>query len=166
MSKKSVDQAIADAENTGLFSYPKRPVSLDEISSCESSIGYSFPASYHHFLASYGFAGIAGTEFCGLIVGDLNSPSHLNAFNFTKEMREEFELPRELFAFENFDGDAVACLFLSQKVDDECPVILWDHSESFERQFKKPHILASSFGEYFFEKIKKIVDSEESIKFI
>ena len=127
MSIELVSRAVADAENMGLFYYPKRPVPLDEISNCESKIRYAFPASYRHFLTYCGFAGISGTEFYGLVTGDLNSSSHLNAFNFTKEMHEEFEFPKELFAFENFDGDALACLNLSQMNEGECPVILWDH---------------------------------------
>ena len=95
----------------------------------EIRLGYVFSESYRSFLRMLGS-------------GDFEEIP--NGLWLTQDLQKNMDLPESLFAFQDFDGDAVACLILSQMKSGECPVIFWDHSESYERQMQKPHILATT----------------------
>ena len=167
MSVEAFKQAISLLHSVGLEMDVRRPVSDSDIELCEREIGFKLPDSYKFFLSRYGFGGAASIEFYGLISGDLRKDSYLNAFTFNQELQNDYDFldgfPKELFAFENFEGDAVACLMLSRMSNGECPVILWDHSESLERNLRKPYIYADSFGEYFLKKIRETLEYDASI---
>ena len=163
MSVEAFKQAISLLDSAGLEMIVRRPVSDSDIELCEREIGFKLPDSYKFFLSRYGYGGAASIEFYGLISGDLREDSDVNAFAVNQELQIDYSLPKELFAFENFEGDAVACLMLSRMSNGECPVILWDHSQSLERNLRKPYIYADSFGEYFLKKIRETLEYDASI---
>ena len=160
MSVRAFNQSIKLLESANFEMDVCRPVSGDDIRLCEQKIGFKLPKSYQVFLSEYGFGGSESIEFCGLIAGDLEKDSYVNAYAFTQGLQKDHDLPNELFAFENFDGDAVACLMLSQMKDGECPVILWDHSEDQIKQLNAPHVIADGFGLYFLKKVKELLEDE------
>ena len=163
MSVEAFKQAISLLHSVGLEMDVPHPVSDSDIELCEREIGFKLPDSYKFFLSRYGYGGAASIEFYGLISGDLREDSDVNAFAVNQELQIDYSLPKELFAFENFEGDAVACLMLSRMSNGECPVILWDHSQSLERNLRKPYIYADSFGEYFLKKIRETLEYDASI---
>ncbi|WP_417790624.1 SMI1/KNR4 family protein [Terasakiella pusilla] len=160
MSLEKITKALAEIDQSGLkrpYLDPKFSVSEQEVLIAEHRIGFKFPKSYRAFLRAVGSGDFQAVEFYGLIPNQLDLNEIPNAVWFTEDLQNSYSLPKELFAFQDFDGDAVACLFLSKMDDEECPVVLWDHGEAADIQMKKPYILASSFGEYFSEKIRELI---------
>jgi len=158
MTANKIDSAISLIDSSGKdrpILQKKFAVSTQQVEELEKKLGFSLPESYQHFLLNYGSGAFEGWEFYGLIPDKSDHPD--DVYSFTVELREEHDLPNDLLAIENFDGDSVACLLLSALRDGECPVILWDHSEG-ERQIRKPYILANSFGDYFFEKVEDAIE--------
>jgi hypothetical protein len=166
MSAEKILAALNEIDQSGL----KRPyldakfaVSLSEIEETERRLGYNFPASYHSFLSLLGSGDFEATEFYGLVPNQLDLEEIPNALWLTHDLQETMDFPKGLFAFQNFDGDAVACLALANMVNGECPVVLWDHSENHERQLKKPHVLADTFGDYFYNKIRELIEDAQAV---
>lgn len=161
MTTAKISNALNEIDQSGL----KRPcldakfaASDNEIKEAEIRLGYVFPESYRSFLRILGSVDFQATEFYELVPNQLDLEDISNGLWFTQDLRKNMDFFKSLFAFQDFDGDAVVCLMLSQIKDGECPVIFWDHSESYERQIQKPHILAETFGDYFFEKIKELIE--------
>ncbi|WOE74883.1 SMI1/KNR4 family protein [Alterisphingorhabdus coralli] len=153
-------EAINEIDNS-VFDRPflnaKFSVSEDDIKEVERSISISFPLSYRMFLNFFGSGEFRGMEIRGLVPNKLFQDTSSSALTLNRNLQRDFDFPDDLFAFENHDGDAVSCLMLSWIEDGECPVILWDHSESYERQLARPHILAESFGAYFLHKVRELI---------
>ncbi len=163
MSSEKINEALESIDKSGLerpYLNNKFSVSSQEVQEAETKIGSKFPKSYNEFLEKLGSGDFQGEEFYGLIPSQLDVEEIPNGLWFTLDMQENMDLPKELFAFQDFDGDAVACLMLSQMKDGECPVILWDHSENHQRQLSKPHVLADSFGCYFLKKVQELLEDE------
>tara|TARA_B100001778_G_scaffold328842_1_gene328874 strand:- start:695 stop:1195 length:501 start_codon:yes stop_codon:yes gene_type:complete len=166
MTGEKIKEALSTIDNAGLqrpYLNEKYSVSHSEIEEAEKLIGFRFPESYRMFLSFLGSGDFQSAEFYGLIPNRLNLEEIPNALWFTKDLRENMDLPDGLLAFHDFDGDAVACLALADMTEDECPVVLWDHTEDHVRQLKKPHILADTFGDYFYNKIKELVNNASPV---
>jgi len=164
MSEASYDKALERVARVGLEMDPRRPVTEEDVSKCEEFLGHALPSSYRRFLLEYGFGGVEDVEILGLISGDLQKASYVNAVAETVLLRDAFNLPTNLLAIANLDGDAVVCLQLSQTPKVECPIVLWDHSESSQKQIDAPHVLADSFGEYFLQRVEELIEAEGLIE--
>lgn len=164
MTTKKINHALYEIDRSGLdrtYLDKKFSVSEEEIKEAELRIGYKLPESYRYFLKTIGSGDFQATEFYGLVPNHIDLQEIPNALWFTNNMQEKLDLPKMLFAFESFDGDAVACLMLSRMKNRECPVIFWDHNESHVQQLKKPYVLAETFGDYFFKKIKELIEDTD-----
>ncbi len=153
MRANQVIEAIAKIDATGMsrpYLQKKYAVSYSQIISAENELKYKFPSSYRYFLEHFGSGDFKGLEFYGLVPG--NSVYEIpNSLWLTMNLRETESLPEDLFVIEDLGDGALACLWLSKMShDNECPVILWDYGEMWT---ENPHVLASCFGEYFFNRI-------------
>jgi len=164
MTVNHIKTALREIDDAGLEMDLPHPVSDDDIIECEKYFGCALPESYRLFLLKLGFGGVEDVVFLGLVAGNVLKNGHVNALQFTLGLQSEFDLPPNLFAIENFDGDAVACLLLSKMKGGECPVVLWDHSERRIDQSKDPHVLAETFGEYFLTRVQELVEDEGLIE--
>lgn len=163
MSGEKINEALKAIDKSGLdrpYLNNKFAVSVSEIQEAEIKLGFEFPESYREFLKNLGSGDFHGEEFYGLIPGQLDAEEIPNGLWFTMDMRESCNLPQSVFAFQAFDGDAVACLLLSKMENGECPVVQWDYGEDQEKQLNKPHIIADSFGDYFFDRINDLIKDE------
>ena len=161
MKSEKIIRALELIDQSGLgrpYLNDKYAVSDEQVHQAEDILGWRFPDSYHYFLTNLGSGDFEGAEFYGLIPGEQNCEEIPNGLWFTLEERKNMNLPNGLFAFENHDGDAVSCLALSLMQNGECPVILWEYSESYERQLQRPHILAETFGDYFLQKVRELIE--------
>jgi len=161
MSVKLYKNALSVISGSGMEMDIAHPVTIKEIAECEEGIGFAFPLSYRQFLLEYGFGGVEDVVFQGLISGNLLEDSYVNAYSFTLELRKTHHLPYQLFAIENLEGDAVVCLLMSEMSSEECPVVLWDYSDDQQIQSKNFHILAHSFGHYFYDRVMELVDEAD-----
>lgn len=125
-----------------------------QISEAEGDFGYSFPRSYRDFLLQVGSGDFRGIEFYGLVPSGNSVEEAANALWLTKSMQGGIGLPPGLFVVGDLGDGAFACLDMTAVVEDECPVILWDPSESLA---KNRRILAKSFGDYFMERILSVI---------
>jgi|TARA_R110000744_G_scaffold105898_2_gene202061 hypothetical protein len=160
MSATNIDAALAAIDAAGLdrtYLSHTGGVTEGRISEVERELGINFPSSYRYFLKTLGQGDFEGIEFLGLFEEKTALEKWGNAYRVTLELRKNGFLPDDLFAVKNFEGDAYACLHLTNFRNEECPVILWDFGESVARQRTNPHILACSFGEYFFNLIEELI---------
>lgn len=161
MADTMIQEALGQIDSAGLqrpYLSKKFSLSEGEIKVAENRLGTVFPSSYRKFLSEIGSGDFEGVEFLGLIPGKLDYASRPNTLWLTKRLQESRSLPPDLFVVEDFGGDAFACLVLTQLEGDECPVVVWEVSESSERQRAAPHVLATSFGEYFLNKIRELIE--------
>ncbi|HEX5057247.1 MAG TPA: SMI1/KNR4 family protein [Gammaproteobacteria bacterium] len=157
MSAKYIDEAISKIDASGAerpFLQSKLRVDQSQIIDAEKVVGFSFPESFRYFLYSYGSGDFKGIEFYGLVPGNNDLEEIPNSLWLTMKHRRKQNLPDDLYIVENLGDGSLACLLLSQRVKDECPVILWDYSEGRKG---RPHVLAGSFGEYFYQRIIEVL---------
>jgi cell wall assembly regulator SMI1 len=120
-----------------------RGASPIEIQDAQQALGAEFPRSYRQFLRIYSWAKLKHDYVFGL-GGDV--PKHFNVVEVTKSEREEVFpiLPRHLIPIMNDGAGNHYCLDTRQRVDDETPVVFWDH-EAVEGDSQTPDLVSPSF---------------------
>lgn len=157
MKEKYINEAISKIDESGKerpYLQSKFRVNENQVCDAERKIGFSFPESFRHFLLNYGSGDFGGREFYGLVPGDNNLEEAPNSLWLTLDLRARENLPDDFYVIEDIGDGTTACLLLSHDSKGECPVVLWDYGEG---NVDCPHVLAQSFGEYFYERIDEIL---------
>lgn len=104
-----------------------RGASLDEIARSEARLGVTFPRSYRTFLQEFGFA-CWPDDIYGVHADLLPA---LSVVAQTEQERHEVEprMPKHLIPFHPDGYGNHYCLDSSRFVNDECPVVFWDHEK-------------------------------------
>ncbi len=119
-----------------------------DIAEAERTLGVSFPRSYREFLSKYGWADIGTREIYGL---GPDLPVYLRVVDMTLEERSPengARIPRHLVAILNDGGGNLHCLDTSRTIDEECPVVFWDHDMGPDQQ---PDEWSANFVEWLLE---------------
>lgn len=123
-------------------------VSEEKVKLIEHDLHVNLPESYKWFLKNFGSGGVYGVDilgydFCGASVVE-----------FTNEYRKHYNLTDGLVVIEDIDFFAY-CLDTNKMENGECPVFIWDRENGYE------NVVASSFIEYFYDKLKRMKENWE-----
>ena len=152
-----IESALAEIDRLGKprpFLSAKFKASENDVSGAEAELGLFFPDSYRYFLLTLGSGDIGGVEFCGLIAGQPHVPEASNALWISMQERQAGNLPTDLWVVEELGDGAYACVELQTGKGQEGRVVLWEPSESVDTNRQ---ILASTFGQYFQDRIHFVV---------
>jgi len=126
-------------------------VSEEKVEFIEDELNVNLPESYKWFLKNFGSGGVYGVDilgydFCGASVVE-----------FTNEYRKHYNLTDGLVVIEDIDFFAY-CLDTNKMKNGECPVFIWDRENGYE------NVVASSFIEYFYDKLKRMKENWKKTK--
>jgi len=122
-----------------------------EIADAERALSVRFPRSYRAFLSEFGWAEIRHDVLYGL---GCDVPSHHELVRNTLCERHQTEplIPPYLVPIMNDGAGNNYCLDTSRLVDEECPVVFWDH-EHEDGSNQSPVQVASSFDRWIVDRI-------------
>jgi hypothetical protein len=124
------------------------PATETDIVEAERALGVSFPRSYAGFLSEYGWADIGTREVYGL---GRHLPVYQRVVDMTLEERSPengARIPRHLVVIFNDGGGNLHCLDTSRMIDEESPVVFWDHDMGPDQE---PDEWSANFVEWLAE---------------
>ncbi|TWK50461.1 Antitoxin YobK [Bacillus paralicheniformis] len=123
-------------------------ISEEKITKTENDLKTILPESYKWFLRNFGSGGVYGVDILGYDFGGAS------VVEFTNEYRKHYNLTDGLVVIEDIDFFAY-CLDTNKMENGECPVFIWDRENGYE------NVVASSFIEYFYDKLKRMKENWE-----
>jgi hypothetical protein len=132
-------------------------VFLQEIVRTEEKLSVQLPGSYKAFLNEFGWAVIGHYEVFGL---GQDVPDYMNVIAVTYDERfvADNPLPFHLIPILNDGAGNLHCLDTRQFVQDECPVVFWDHELGVNQE---PDRWADNFAMWLNERIDIISQQTE-----
>ena len=111
------------------------PAGAEDLTAAETALGCRFPASYGWFQREFGQVSNGPLDIYG--VRSLEPPS-LNIVDINLDERRNGQpaLPAHLIAFSDSGGGDLICFDTSALVDDECPVVWWDHELDVDQELE------------------------------
>lgn len=145
MSILEMEQRIRTAERVAFG----RGASEEEIGAAERALGLTFPKNYRAFLRRFGWGGAEGLEVYGL---GRDVPSYLDVVALTQSERTEMtpRLRDGLLPILNDGFGNHYCLDLTRVRGDDCPVVLWDHTQGAA---EVPEEVSGSFVDWILAEI-------------
>lgn len=158
------EEAARIMQRNGLEAFSPGGSSREFIEKVEARLGVRLPSSYREFLREYGILEVEAEEFYGEF-DDEGFATAIPSFVFaTEKARELGDIGSQDIMIRTTGYGPVVIIDCSVRGEDnECPVLLQDakyDSEENKVVFDRKQI-ASSFGQYFFDEMKRIV-SENS----
>ena len=122
-----------------------------DIADAERAIGVRLPASYKTFLSTFGWARIYHDPLYG--VGPSVPPEYrLVDTTLCERYQAHPHIPHHLVPIMNNGAGNHYCLDTANYLEDECPVIFWDH-EHQDGPNQSPEQVSSSFDRWLIDLI-------------
>ena len=123
-----------------------------EISAAEKMLDVQFPFSYRQFLNTYGWGRFSHDELYGL---GTDIPTYLQLVKHALAERYDLSppMPPHLVPVMNDGAGNHFCLDTSTLVDNECPIVFWDHELS---SHQTPELVAHSFDRWLVELLREL----------
>ncbi len=149
-SQPEIDVSFVDVWQSRWDCKVGRGVAEKAVQQAEKELGLTIRSGYRYFLRQFGWCDLGADEVYGL--GE-DVPKHLDLMAITLSERSEMKprLRMNLLPVMNDGFGNLYCLDTATDLDEENPVVFWDH-EGDEEQV--PERVADSFSEWFSELIK------------
>ena len=119
-SLREIEQFVQEHSD---ISFSGNPATDTLIDSAEKYLTVKFPETYRQFLKRWGTLSIGPLEFYGITGEDFDASSVPNSIWYTKELRRQFNLPREFVILHDNNG----CEYYMLDTNDRNGrVVVWD----------------------------------------